>query len=323
MNWSDLTQRLHADGVLTNPYVTDTTPETESGYGRWLSVFGAWVAALLLLGFIGALTGRLLESDIFCAVVGSLFLATGIWMGRNEPSKNSVMLGQFSIIACVLGGILLGKAFFGIGFETSALFALAALCVPCLLLTHEQSQRLLFAVAGNGFLCLALARQHLTVVAWLLSLGGLIYVCFQQDRWVISKRGELFNAIIFALSLGVLLTPQMLSKHGRMFGFFDNFNGEVTGFHSFGSSDITWALMGAISALITAAVGYRTGLRSLRGLALAAILGYGYMFYFSFGTTLLHKSYALFATGALLIAIRLWASKNMRIVSCVKHGTAS
>jgi Domain of unknown function (DUF4401) len=323
MNWSDLTQLLHADGVLTNPHVTDTTPVPESGYGRWLSVLGAWFAALLLLGFIGALTGHLLENDVFCGIVGSLFLATGIWMGRNGSSKNSVMLGQFSIIACVLGGILLAKAFFGIGFETSALFALAALCVPCLLLTNEQSQRLLFAVAGIAFLCLALAKLNLTFVAWLLSVGGLIYVCFQQDRWVISKRGELFNSIIFALSLGVLLTPQMLSKHGRMFGFFENFNGEVTGLHSFGSSDITWALMGAISALITATVGYRTGLQSLRGLGLAAILGYGYMFYFSLGTTLLHKSYALFATGALLLAIRLWASKNVRMISSVKRGTAS
>jgi Domain of unknown function (DUF4401) len=315
MNWSNLTQQLYADGVLADPQVVDTAPKHESGYGRWLSVLGAWVAALLLLGFIGALAGRLLQNDIFCVTTGSLLLITGVWMGRTGLSKNSVLFGQFAIIACVLGGILLGKVISDTGFETTGLFILAALCILCLLITHEQSQRQLFAVAGIAFLCLALAGQHVTFLAWLLSLAGVIYLCWQQDHWVIRKRGDLFNALILALSLGALLTPRMLSSSGRIFGFINLLDGEMAGYQRYLSSDLTWAFMGGLSALIVAVVGYRTGLRLLRYLALMAILGYGYMFYFSLGTTLLYKAFALFSTGIFLLLIRLWVSKKTHVAS--------
>jgi hypothetical protein len=225
------------------------------------------------------------------------------------------MLGQFALIACVLGGVLLSKAILQAGDQTHALFVLAALSVPCMLLTKEQNQRQLFSLAGTGFLCAAFVKYNLTFYAWLGFLVAALVVTRQQARWVASKRGDLFNALLIALSLWVLFTPFLLSKSGRMAGLIDTVADSAT-MRLFSGSDLSWASLGAICAAIVAAMGYFTGLKVLRKYALAAVLAYGYMFYFSIGTTLLHKAYALLATGAVLLLLRFCtASKTQGVAA--------
>lgn len=309
MNWGDFTQRLHADGFLKTAQLEDTAHLPESGYGRWLSVAGAWLTAWLLVGFIGALSGRLLESNMFCAVAGGVLLVAGLGVGRAGQSQTSVMVGQFALIACVLGGLLLSKAVLQPGWENYALLALAGLFILCLLIANEQGQRRLFALAGVGFFCAFFVRHHWSIVAWAICLIAVVTLCLQQDQWVVRRRGELFNALMPALSLGALLAPLMLSKYSQVNHLVEEV-ATSSSTRSFLGSDLTWASLGAISALVVAFVGYRTGLRPLRGFALAAILGYGYMFYFALGTTLLHKAFALFASGAVLLLLRLWVSSK-------------
>jgi hypothetical protein len=310
MIWTDLTARLHAEGHLKTAQVADAVLPPESGYGRWLSCAGAWFAAAFLLGFIGALTRHLLESDTFCIVAGSAMLAGGVWLGRSGQFRGQVMIGQFALIACVLGGLLVAKVVLRPGYGTYALLALAALCVPCFLLTREQIQRQLFATACALFLCGAFARHQLTIFAWMLGVAGLVYLAITQDRWVTKGEGDRLNALLLSASLAALLTPLLLSMFGRETGVYGAADPSWIS-HAFLSSDLAWALLGTISALIVGTVGYRSGLRQLRGFALAAVLGYGYVFYFSIGTTLLHKAYALFSSGAVLLLLRLWTARRV------------
>jgi hypothetical protein len=309
MNWEGFIQRLYADGFLKTPQMQDTARLPESGYGRWLSIAGAWLSAWLLVGFIGALGNRLLESNLFCAAAGIVLLVGGLGVGRTVEVQTRVMLGQLALIACVLGGLLLSKALLQLGWENYALLALAGLFILCLLIASEQGQRRLFAVAGVGFLCAFFVRHHWSIVAWAICLMAVVTLCLKQDQWVIRGRGELLNALMPALSLGTLSAPLLLSKHSQV----NHLVAEVaasSSTRSFLASDLTWASLGAISALVVAAVGYRTGLRPLRRFALAAILGYGYTFYFALGTNLLHKAFALFSTGVVLLLLRLWVSRK-------------
>ncbi len=133
------------------------------------------------------------------------------------------------------------------------------------------------------------------MLAWAMAIGALIFLGTRQARFAVRGQGDLFNALALAFSFAAMLSPLLLSQVG--------------GSTSRGG-DLVWALLGALSALIVAAVGYRSGLRALRGLALCALLGYGYLFYFSLGATLLHKAYALLATGALLLLLRVWTTRR-------------
>ena len=333
MNASEWMQQLYADGTIettqNGPVIAAyESVAQESGYGRWLSVLGAWIAVPLILGFLGALSGHLLVSNIFCAIAGSLFLATGLSLGRTEASKTSVLIGQFALIACVTGGVLLSKALlqpaFEKSFETGALFTLGLLCVPLLVLAREQGQRQLFALAALGFVCIALAMHHFTALAWLLSMGGLIGLAGRHYPWVAQGRGELFNTLTLTFSLGSLLTPWLLSDNGLVRGDVSNtFDAMGQKVQSLLAHDLAWALMGAFSALVVAVVGYRTGLRSLRAMALGALLAYGYLLYFALGSTLLHKALALLASGLLLLVIRRGVAQGARTRRMVQKGAAS
>ncbi len=152
MNWQTLIEQLHAEGLLEATNVEQASAHQESGYGRWLSMVGAWIAALFLMSFLAAFTASLLENAWFSGIVGGVLLVIGIAMSRDTRLPSQVMLQQFALIACVLGGVLITKALSGFD-QSAASLALAALCVPCLLTSKDSAQRHVFAVAGVGFVC--------------------------------------------------------------------------------------------------------------------------------------------------------------------------
>jgi Domain of unknown function (DUF4401) len=309
MNWVTFTARLHQMGLLADSNITDSAPTQESGAGRWLSIVGAWLAAVLLIGFVGALTGRFLEAPMFCIAAGSCLILCGIVIERSARLNTSAMKEQFCLIACLLGGLLLSRGVFLALSYKFGFLVLAILSLACLLCARGPNQRLIFATAGIGFLCALFARYQLTFYIWLILLAATTALCFQQARWVASKQGELFNALILATSIGALVSPFLLFKSLRLVGVLDVV-GESATFKGFNDSDLTWAALGVLSCLAIAAAGYFTGLKVLRKLSLSGILVYGYFFYYSVGSTLLDKAYALLATGVALLLIRLWTSNK-------------
>jgi hypothetical protein len=273
----------------------------ESGYGHWLTVIGAWFAAWFVILFLGELSGRLLQSNLFCAVLGALALVVGVGASRLQADEASAanrseLAAQFLNIACVLGsllvGIALGLTWRGISWVPYALAAVVA--GICLYLSRRDLQQQWFAVLMLGSLCAGLVQERWTSAAWSLCMVGIVWLTFTQRSWVVKNRGGVFNAHALALILGALILPMIWrNEMGFMRPGADATN-----------SDLIWAGLGLLSAACTATVSLRTGLTLLRWLALAAVFVYGFLFYFSIGSTLLDKAYALLVTGAALLVAR-------------------
>lgn len=308
-------------------------------YVRVLVGFGAWLASLFLLGFFGLLLDFKDETVFF--VLG-LLLCGGTTGLRRVAGQ--LFLSQLSLAFCLAGQalFLIGLAMLTKSATATALGVLL-LELTLLFLYPDRILRFL-ATLGATFALLFLAYQPrilALVDLTLVFIAALLHLLFlHQARLQQGRARELLSPVAFALAvafLGVLLArcvassgpePQ-LEGTGSPLAILTLGLAVVTmytaarvlqeaGLEVSGAAGATVFAALALTALLTlntpgviAAAGllglafHRRSVVML-GLAVAFLIGFGVLYYYSLSLSLLAKSGALLGSGLVLLGLRLF-----------------
>lgn len=335
--WSELRQ---AGLVLADapPTGSDDTP----WYVRTMLGIAGWIAALFLLGFIGAAFAFIVKSEAGMVVVG--LAAIGGAYALFRAAGKAPFLSQFGFAASLAGQALV---ILGLGqmikaehapfwLIVGALEAVLAIVLPNFI--HRVWSAFAAATALGVFLALSHAffvttglLAALVLAAW---LGELTWVRAQSI--VRPSAYGLTLALLQAVSFVAFWTEDVahwFAKSGAQ-QWLQPWMGEVLAaaalvvavYQLLQRADVSPQRPAAMAALLAAALiglvslkapGIAAGLmvlllgfagsnRVLMGLGIAALLLYLSAFYYTLTSTLLLKSAVLAGTGALLLLTR-WA----------------
>jgi len=332
-----LARQLHAAGHLPDPAwpPVDAAQAPVSHWITALQIIGGWLAAIFLLGFLGAGATALIRSAAGWAVVGVLITAGIAWPLMR--AKGTV-LRQFLLVFALAGhgALIVGAGMFsergnGLPFLILALYE-AALLVWVAWMPH----RLVAALVGGGALVVALMATFserfffMPGFGWWAALywlaAGLLWL--QEARWLPRRHADVFAALACALallSLGYALL-QLPDFPGRSsFSNLDmcllaaanavlivllarpllpNARYRIAIALLLAALALTWNAPAVGMGGVALALGFARGRPWLMWLGGAA-LAYGISrFYYDLHLTLLIKSGLMVLGGALLLAVR-------------------
>ncbi len=200
-------EKLLPDGDAALEYL-ERQPDAQPWYIRAMVGFGAWLASLLLIGFVA---GFSLAMDGGYAVIGLGLIVGAIWVRRR--ARNDFL------VQCALATSLAGQALFAYGFaetvghEEFEIFLGFALVVSSVLffLFPDRIHRVIMVLLAGGSLTMLLYVWELNALVPVLGpafIGGSILLQQQMPRLVGSEYGALARPLMTGLMLcasGVLL----------------------------------------------------------------------------------------------------------------------
>jgi hypothetical protein len=303
-------------------------------YVRAMLGAAGWLAALFALGFAGVALPALWREHTLAIVVGLATCAAALAIVRMREGDLSA---QFSFAVSVAGQALCYSGLAGLlgarGVATPTVFLLlqAALIAGAPNFLHRFSSTLVAVVAlgaalsalrltfllppllAAGFACVWLAEERwgrqralFQPVGWglavALALAGLLQVA-HHSRWstelfppVDPRLGPALVGVVLVAVIAALLRRAELAPASR------------TGLAALAAGAAialcgVWA-PGVAAALIVILVGRQVVNPKLIALGIVALLGYLGWYYYSLSVTLLLKSLALAASGAVMLALR-------------------
>lgn len=176
-----------------------------------LTAFGAWLAAIPLLVFLGLVLRNLLDSETGLYTTAALLLAVGTWILRRR--RSSTFVEQLAVPLLAAGLALLGIGLFrhDTGPVPQSLLALATLALA-IALPRGWLRALLGAFAAGLIATLALRGKfppgnwitcHATLAVWLVAL-------YSQSRWP-PRAAAALESIAAGWLMAVLVALALLS----------------------------------------------------------------------------------------------------------------
>jgi len=345
----ELLENLQARGLITQGGVKRITerlegPVTESKdplYIRILSGFGAWVAAIFLILFLGI--SHIIQGGMGALICGIFFLAFG--MGIARASKGT-FVNQLSL-ALVFSGNLL--ALFGAGEVVRTrnisvfVIAHAMVCVIVYPFFSNSIYRFLAPTALAGLLTAWIIDQrgfvlmHFLIAAETLLAGALL---------LLKIRRTLFEPLAYSAAVMLPTTLLVMNlSHANLWGFIDLFGGGfkqplwpssllliigliylyvhlASGRKLFRNSLLiltilctillgTFTTPGVLVAIGLLIVGYAFDDRILTGLSYVFLLCFLVIFYYTLNIDLAHKSWVIGASGVMFLIVR-WVAGHFK-----------
>ena len=177
----------------------------ESGVSLWvlaLQVFGAWLAAIFMLLFLGLGAAPFIKGASSWVVLGLFATALSGFVLHHVAG---VVGRQFLLVASLAGqgALFIGADMFGKS-DASVFFMIAAYEAVLLLWVAWLPHRLIVTLLGSSALVLAVGHEFsLTVARYVFSFYWLV-VCalwVSEMRWKVGRYGEVLYALASGLSL--------------------------------------------------------------------------------------------------------------------------
>jgi len=334
--------RLHAEGHIGNRALAEKMlariESVQPWYVRTMVGFGAWLASLMLIGFVVGLSLAIDGSHI---VIGAIMMLAGCWLRRKNHSDFMIqaslavgLSGQALLawgVSEILGGDVNSEAFLLMTIATSGLMFWTF---------PDRTLRVLETLFMSGAAAALIYHWRLNVLIPFMGpllAAAMVYLQQTEARWVVSDKGELARAAMTGLMLSafgclLLSTVYLLPELGSDFEFYPQpwistvllgalliYLGRRLWPALFGDNraaiTIGYALMlaviaaawvnpGLILALIVVIVGTRAGSRPMTGAGIGFLVVFTAMYFYGIEITLLTKSITLVATGTVILLAR-------------------
>lgn len=309
--------------------------EAQPWYVRAMVGFGAWLASLLLIGFVASL-GVLVGGSVF---IGLALIAGAValrWQLDND------FIVQATLAASIAGQALLA---WGIASEGESFELLCAVIIVVSLVLFfiipDRIHRVLSVLFAASALVVLLYVQELNAAVPVLGPAfAVALVALNRNRaaWAAAGHGHLVRPLEGGLMLSafgclLLSTVYLLPALDSAFVFYPRpwistvlLGGLLLYVVTFtlqpllagagrGAVPVTYALMlaviacawavpGILLALTVALLGAAAGLRTFAGAGIAFMAGFVTAYFYGMETTMLTKSITLIATGAAVLAAR-------------------
>jgi uncharacterized membrane protein len=301
---------------------------------RALTAVSAWIAATLLLTFIFGI--KLVSSAGGSIALGIVIIAGAALVQRFQGKR--LFLEQLAFALSLAGQVLFIS---GIGRETSdegGALATIFVSIVLIFLYPDRNHRFLstlIAVAGAVYFVYEVRISYgLQVLAACLAAGG-AHLWFQESTFLSGDTEEVMRPVAYGLVAAFLFllipsimppefnqpgiarnwvpttiaaTAVLLLLEYRLLSFHNNQGGRKLTFLMFGGTLALAAASlnapGILSALLVLVTGFHRGNRILTGLAVVFLAVFVSAYYYNMDMTLLTKSWALLATGAILLLLR-------------------
>ena len=312
--------------------------ETQPWYIRTMVGFGAWLASLLLIGFVGSIG---FAADAGFVIVGVLFIGGAIF--ARMKSKNDFVV-QSALASSLAGQALLAYGIVEISggndFE-SVLSIVIILNAILFFVFPDRTHRLLsilIATASIGFLLYAWKLNAVVPVLGPLAAAAMVFFYKRQGASITRGKGDLIRPLITGLMLtafGFLLlsTVYILPELRGEFAFYPRpwistillgalllyvgtqvwpQIGDVAGSPGMAVfyglllviTVCAWAIPGLLLALIVIMLGATSGNRVFIGAGIAFLVVFIATYFYGIQVSMLTKSISLVATGAAVLAAR-------------------
>ncbi|MER0431250.1 DUF4401 domain-containing protein [Aeromonas caviae] len=324
---SDLTprERLRAAQLVEGDALRDEQPHWS---GRFLLGMVGWIAALFLLFFLFMAFEQLTRDPNNALTMGMVLMAAAL--GLNRMATRSDLWDQFVLaLALAADAWLLYGLLDRLDLNVAWLwFGLTAFSLGVAALFEHWLIRLFHSFAAAILLTLALACLGLHLLALPLVMGA-VALC-----WLQAERDPARHLLYESLTLGLALSLLVLGRlHHPLW------EGGTSVLNELGSSRLPLWLNPLLCAALLLAVmvrlrlplryglplvvisaiipgmgagalvlvlGFYAGSLALMTLAGLLLLGFGSLYYYDLGLTLMTKSWLLLASGALLLGTRQW-----------------
>ena len=333
MTREGLWERLVAGGVVSGP-LPRGEPTSSPWYVSAMVAVAAWIASIFLLVSLGIALPAVLRGGTGSLVTGALVCAACAIVMRMRNDK--LFVQQFAVALSLAGQALLAHAILDAHWrspERWLMFALveAGLVVASPVYVHRvlstiaaaYAVRFAFAHAGLGVMFAPLVAGAF-VAAWSclrtrpvegalwrpvmagVALVGLLFVpasLVDMLAWQVGKPpvgGVALAWAAAAILAGVLLVAIRGILHDTGAGP----RSRTAGIAFAAGAGIALAAQpvpGLVVALVVLLVAFHEGSRTLTGLAIAGMIGALVHHYYALDATLLAKSGALLATGAIVL----------------------
>ena len=333
--WVSLVARGLAAGELPM-----RSGERSPWYVRTMLGIAAWIGALFLFGFVGAMFESVLKSAFASTAVGALVCAGATVLFRLQPKGTFATQFGFAVSLAGQGLICYGLGqWFGKELWPTALL-MAAVQATLFFLVPNFGHRVWVAATGVFAAALALGELRLHTLAPALVTAAFAWLSIRE--FDCGPKGAVIRAAGYGLALASLLVTVM---HGEWLAreLFRQGTGPLGGAvgiwlgAALSAAVLLWAVVlllqregvaptsgpGAIAlagaailgvasikapgvgpAAAILVVGYANGNRVLAGLGVIGLLGYLAHYYYVLHATLLEKSILLACTGFALLAAR-------------------
>ncbi|MFM4727928.1 DUF4401 domain-containing protein [Aeromonas caviae] len=324
---SDLTpwERLRAAQLVEGDAPRDEQPHWS---GRFLLGMVGWIAALFLLFFLFMAFEQLTRDPNNALTMGMVLMAAAL--GLNRMATRSDLWDQFVLaLALAADAWLLYGLLDRLDLNVAWLwFGLTAFSLGVAALFEHWLIRLFHSFAAAILLTLAVACLGLHLLALPLVMGA-VALC-----WLQAERDPARHLLYESLTLGLALSLLVLGRlHHPLW------EGGTSVLNELGSSRLPLWLNPLLCAALLLAVmvrlrlplryglplvvisaiipgmgagalvlvlGFYAGSLALMTLAGLLLLGFGSLYYYDLGLTLMTKSWLLLASGALLLGTRQW-----------------
>ena len=316
----------------------EQSQELQPWYIRSMVGFGAWLASLLLIGFV-ALVGFANETGFI--IVGALFIGAATF-GRRQSDNDFV-------VQSALASSLAGQALLAFGIvevfnldEFDALLSIVILLNSFLFFVFpDRTHRVLSILISMSSLAVLIYHWELNVIVPLVGpvlAAAMLFVHIQQGTLIERGFGHLSGPLISGLMLSafgflLLSTVYILPELNWEFAFYPrpwistlllgglllyagnrvwSQIGEVTGgmekqvFFGILLAIIAaaWSIPGLLLALIVTLAGASSGNRLMIGAGIGFLVVFFATYFYGIQVSMLTKSISLLATGTAILGAR-------------------
>jgi len=351
---------LAAEGLLRNESIEQATIVLENmcdvqpWYIRTMVGFGAWLASLLLIGFVASIG---MTTDSSFALIGAILIGGALFARRESNSD--------FMVQCSLACSLAGQALFAYGIvkligsdEFEGILAVVVILnVVLFFIFPDRIHRVLSVLIASTSVGVLLYIWELNAVVPVVGpvyAAAMVYCYKRQGAFIAAGRGDLIRPLISGLMLSafgclLLSTIYVLPELGGEFLFYPRpwistillgalFLYVAVGvWPQFGSAAGTnaapiffgllvivvaaaWVVPGLLLALIVVILGASSGNRVFTGAGIAFLTLFVATYFYGIQITMLTKSITLVATGTAVLAAR-WVL--LRILSTSNAGDAT
>lgn len=310
-------------------------------YVRLMLGIAGWIAALFLLGFVALGLAWVIRSETASTLAGGLIVCIA-WLMLRKLGRNDFAV-QFALALSFAGQVLFAVGIFGwLGLEQDATAAwLVMTMFQAVLATAMPNSihRVWSAIAATVAFYMLLYSLDLAALSPAIILGAAAWAWLNEFSW--PALSATLRPIAYGALLGLMAMDTATGALHPLIGIgvglsIQNFLPSWLGALLSGTVlvSVVWTLLrrwrvaipgrtavvalsgvaililvslkvpGIAAGLCIILLGYAHGNRVLTGLGIAALLLYLSTWYYSMDTTLLVKSQALAASGAVLLMLR-------------------
>lgn len=339
-------EQLRAEGLLTEAgagqgrALVESLHSEQPWYVRALVGFGAWLASLLLIGFVAGFGMAVGGST----VVGLVLIAAAVFL-RRQPRFD----GNDFVVQSALAVSLAGQALFAWGaaallqegsFETVCILVMLVSSAMFLLFPDRIHRVLMVLLVASALVALAYALEKNGLVPLIgpLFAGAFVWIHTHRGRLIAGGYGRYALPLETGVMLGafgclllstvyvlpelvgdfrfyprpwistLLLGALLLYAGGRTFSrFIDEGDGKALALVYLLFAALiaaAWAAPGLLLALIVVMLGAASGHGSVAGTGVAFLAVFVAAYFYGFEVSLLVKSVTLVASGLVILAAR-------------------